>query len=226
MSARVACLHTAKSNIAIFEAANRSLAATGAELRHAVRADLLADAERDGGLAPEVAERTETALTGLYEGADALLLTCSTLGPVADSVAPHAPVPVIRVDAALARDAVKEGGRVVVLYALDTTRGPTRCLFLAAAQATGARITMQRVAQAWDAFKAGDTATYLRLIADSAEEARREGTTVALAQASMAGAASLVRGGRPPLTSPSSGLAAALAAIRTRSDGQPKGDPT
>lgn len=205
---------------------NRSLAAIEVELRHTVRADLLADAERDGGLTPGIAERTATALAGLFEGSDAVLLTCSTLGPVADSLAPHAPVPIIRVDAALARDAVREGGQVVVLYALDTTREPTRRLFLAAAQATGAQITMQRVAQAWDAFKAGDTATYLRLIADSAEEARREGAMVALAQASMAGAASLVRGGRPPLTSPSSGLAAALAAIRTRSDGQPKGDPT
>ncbi len=50
---RIACLHTAESNVAIFEAARPD----GVRLRHAVRPDLLAAAEAEG-LTPEIAAAT------------------------------------------------------------------------------------------------------------------------------------------------------------------------
>ena len=75
---RIACLHTAECNVAIFEAARPD----GVSLRHAVRPDLLAAAEADG-LTPDIAAATAEALAALRDGADAVLLTCSTLGPAA-----------------------------------------------------------------------------------------------------------------------------------------------
>jgi hypothetical protein len=188
--------------------------ASGAVLRHVVRPDFLAEAEEAGGLTPDIARRTAEALGELAQGTDAVLLTCSTLGPAAEAV--PGPVPVLRVDAALASQAVATGGRVIVLYAVETTREPTRLLFEAAARGTGAAIEMRLVPGGWDAFRAGDTASYLALVAEAARKAGREGATrVVLAQASMAGAVRLVPG-RPPLTSPAAGLQAALAAIRRR----------
>jgi aspartate/glutamate racemase len=185
----------------------------GVVLRHAVRPDLLAEAETAGGLTAGIVARTEAALRALAERAAAVLLTCSTLGPVVETV--DFPVPVLRADAALARQAVAGGGRVAVLYAAPTTREPTRLLFEAAARGTGAVIVVSPVAGAWEAFRAGETETYLDLIARAAEQAVQEGADrVALAQASMAGAAGLVRGAQPPLTSPSAGLRAALLAMR------------
>jgi hypothetical protein len=205
---RIACLHTADSNIAVFDkaAAPRALL-----LAHRVRADLLAEAMAAGGLNDEIAARTAEALRELAGEADAVLLTCSTLGPVAETVAALAAVPVLRVDAALARQAVRDGGHVVVLCAVETTLGPTGMLFEKAAKETGAAIDLRLVPGAWDAFLAGDTPRYLAMIAAAADEVYADGCrTVALAQASMAGAAALCRHGRP-LTSPEAGLDAIVA---------------
>jgi len=102
------------------------------------------------------------------------------------------------VDAALARLAVRDGSQVVVLCAAETTLAPT-----------GAQVGVMLVPGAWAAFKAGDIDRYLGLIARQADAALAEGArTVALAQASMAGAAQLCAGGTV-LTSPQAGLLAA-----------------
>lgn len=210
---RIACLHTAESNVAVFDAALRQLDLAGVELRHSVRADLLAAAERAGRLTPAIAAQTAEALRELCDGADAVLLTCSTLGPAAETVMETTPIPVMRVDAALAHEAVKGGGKVAVLCAVETTVEPTRLLFEEAALVTGAKIAVHLVPHAWEAFKAGDRDRYLAMIAQAADEAMRSGATrVALAQASMAGAATLAAADQQPLNSPMAGLAAAITA--------------
>lgn len=210
----IACLHTAESNVAVFDAALAELKPAGVELRHYVRADLLAAAERAGGLTATITAQTVDALHELCVGADAVLLTCSTLGPAAEAAAEAASTPVMRVDAALAYEAVKDGGKVAVLCAVETTVEPTRLLFERAARATGAEVAVHLVPHAWEAFKAGDRSRYLAVIAQAADEAIRSGATrVALAQASMAAAAPLVAAGPRPFNSPAAGLAAAIAAV-------------
>lgn len=67
----------------------------------------------------------------------------------------------------------------------------------------------------WCRSKIGDQIGYLALIARAAESAYDDGASiVVLAQASMAGAAGLVKNGPRPLTSPSVGLAEAARIIR------------
>jgi len=210
---RIACPHTADSNIEVFDVALQELGTEGVELHHSVRADLLAAAEQAGGLTPEIAERTAGTLRGLCDDADAVLLTCSTLGPAAEAAATCASVPMFRVDAMLAREAVRSGGKVAVLCAVQTTMEPTRFLFEKEARATGTEVVMHFVSGAWDVFKAGDRSRYLSMIAVAADKAFQGGAVqVVLAQASMAGAAKLAIGGRAPLTSPTVGLAAAIEA--------------
>lgn len=214
---RIACLHTANSNAALFETAAQG---TSLRLTHTVRAELLREAEAAGGLTADIAARTADVLRSLAKGVDGVLLTCSTLGPSVDTLAGASGigVPVVRVDAALARQAVRQAGpgRLVVLYAVETTRGPTEALFAQAllesvSSANPARIDYQLVAGAWDKFRTGDTAGYFRAIADATDAAFTGGATVvALAQASMAGAAALTTKG-VPLTSPAVGLAAMAA---------------
>lgn len=202
----IACLHTAASNVAVFDAA----CPPGARLTHLVREDLLRDAEAAGGLTDEIASRTARALEAMaVPGVDAVLLTCSTIGPGAALAS--ARIPVLRVDAALAEDATKGGGRVVVLCAVETTVEPTRTLFAEAAARHGASVDVRVVPGAWAAFRGGDPARYQAMIAAAAEAAFAEGAAqVALAQASMAGAVALCRG-QKPLASPPAGLAAAMA---------------
>ncbi|NGM19989.1 aspartate/glutamate racemase family protein [Roseomonas stagni] len=202
----IACLHTAGSNVAVFDAA----CPPGVVLRHTVNETLLKDAEAAGGLTEAIAARTARALEALAgPGVDAVLLTCSTVGP--GVALARAPVPVLRVDAALAEAATKGGGRVVVLCAVETTMEPSRRVFEEPAARHGATLDVRLVPGAWAAFRGGDVAGYHRLVAEAAEAAFAEGAAeVALAQASMAGAVAMARG-RKPLASPPVGLAAAVA---------------
>jgi hypothetical protein len=121
----------------------------------------------------------------------------------------------MRVDAALAAEAVKGGGRIVVLCAVETTVEPTRRLFEAAIRGTDATMSVEVVPGAWAAFKAGEQDRYLKIIADAVTAAMRAGATrVALAQASMAGACGLGDAADRPLNSPVAGLIAAADAAR------------
>ncbi|HQZ13151.1 MAG TPA: aspartate/glutamate racemase family protein [Devosia sp.] len=208
------CLHSAQSNIAIFEAARRAQKLDDVMLKHRVRSDLLAAAEKAGEATPAIISNTVTELLALAKGAHGLLLTCSTLGAAAPPAEALTGLPVLRVDQALAVEAVRHGGRVIVLCAAGTTLGPTRHLFERAAVETGAAVEVRLVAGAWDLFRAGQEEAYWRLIAEAADAATDDGAAaVALAQASMAGATSFtVR--RQPLTSPGAGLAAIVAAVR------------
>ncbi|MEZ5668618.1 MAG: Asp/Glu racemase [Alphaproteobacteria bacterium] len=204
MRDRLAFLHTARSNADLFEAliGDRPL-----RRRHVVRDDLRDRALTGAGLTAPVRAETKAALRALADISDAVVLTCSTLGPAADDLAN---LPVLRIDRALANAAVADGGRVGVLYAAPTTRDATARLFAEAAAATGATVTLEPVPRAWDLFMRGDTHAYARSIADAADDAAARFDVVALAQCSMAPAAALC-GGRPPLTSLHLGLEAALA---------------
>lgn len=212
----IACLHTADSNCAVFEAAARKLGLASDVLHHTVRPDLLEAAERAGSLTDEIARETAAALSALAARADAVLLTCSTLGP-STAIVGQTPVPVLRIDAALAEGATAVGGKVVALCAVETTVAPTTALFSEAAKRRGVALEVRLVAGAWSSFKAGDRDGYLAAIAGACDVAYADGASiVALAQASMAGAADFVHRGPPPLTSPEAGLRAALERIAQR----------
>jgi len=213
---RIDCLHTAPSNIVVFDRALREAGLSNVDLRHSVRADLLAAAAQAGGLTPAIARETADALAALCADADAVLLTCSTLGPAVEKVAAGAPV--LRTDAALAVDAVRDGGRVVVLCAAETTMEPTRQLFEQAARGTAAKIVVHLIPGAWDTFTRGDQGRYLAMVARAADEAMQDGAArVALAQASMAGAVALCAAPDRVLASPAAGLRAAARAAASRS---------
>ncbi len=207
----LALLHTADSNIDVFESSARMLSVADIRLSHVVRSDLLTRAEQAGGMTPEILAETRAVLLVLADGADAVLLTCSTLGKAVEGLSAVAQKPVLRVDAALAEEAAKAGGQVVVLCAVETTLAPTLDLFRQAFRGSNTTVDVCLVAGAWDRFKAGDKNGYLAMIAEAADKAYDEGATfVALGQSSMSGAAGLVQKGRIPLTSPIAGLKAVL----------------
>jgi hypothetical protein len=202
---KIACLHTIASNQSIFEDAKPA----GAQVSHTVRSDLLADAERAGGMTETIEAAAVSALLELALGADAVLLTCSTIGSAAERASGMTNVPILRADAALAREAVALRQPVLVLCGVETTVGPSRRLFETAAAATGVAIDMEVVPDAWTAFKAGDIDTYHGLVSVYADRSFAAGRKViALAQASMAGAADRCTLGRP-LASPRISMAAA-----------------
>lgn len=204
MPLTIACLHTAASNAPLFDAAAAALPGGALRLTHTIRPDLLREPT------PETLDEAAALLRDLAMSADAVLLTCSTIGG-AVTLLEDAPCPVLRADAALAEAACRSGGPVHVLYAAPSTRGPTAALFAEAAARTGASLDLRLVEGAWEVFLAGDLPAYHARIAAAA--AGLPGR-VALAQASMAGAAALMTNGPPPLTIPAIGVMAAARAAR------------
>ncbi|CRM21936.1 MULTISPECIES: aspartate/glutamate racemase family protein [Pseudomonas] len=214
---RIACLHTAASNISVFDAAAKALGIEPDVLHHEVRPDLLAAAEQAGHLTADIVASTASALLALARRADAVVLTCSTLGPAVEHIPSHIQVPILRADEALAIAAVNAGGKIVVLCAVETTLEPTSRIFHQATQHSTASVQVQWVPSAWELFKAGNIDAYLAATAQAADRAYVEGASiVALGQASMSAAALLVTAGPTPLTSAATGLTAAMEALRKR----------
>jgi hypothetical protein len=206
---RIACLHTAESNADLFDAEVRRRA-DPVRLSHGVRADLLAAVEADGGVTPETARACAAQLAEMAARADAVILTCSSLGEVVDPTCP-----VIRADAALAASALQAPGRVAVLFTAPTSRGPTERVFHAAAPRGSGLPEVRIVPGAWDAFRSGDAEGHMALIRQAMAEAGQAGfARIALAQCSMAPAGDAQVDGPPVLTIPGAALAAAVASIR------------
>ncbi|OKK22338.1 arylsulfatase [Streptomyces sp. CB00455] len=201
-------LHTSPAHVPVFDAL-RDRNHPGAVLRHLVVPDLL---ERARAAGPESVAGD---LRGLLSeaGPVPVLVTCSTIGAVAESLAAEHGAPVLRVDRPMAAAAVRAGRRIAVLAALESTFAPTADLL--AEEAGGAPLVVRThlVAGAWERFAAGDTAGCLARVADAAD-AVTGADVIVLAQVSMAGAANLVTTRIPVLASPAPGLAAGLALAR------------
>src|SRR5215212_919 len=58
-------------------------------------------------------------------GADAILVTCSSIGPAVEAARPFVNIPVMRVDQPMADTAVGIGRRIGVIATLSTTLEPT-----------------------------------------------------------------------------------------------------
>lgn len=202
-------LHTSPVHVPVFDAL-RDRHHPGAVLRHLVAPELLDRARAEGP------EAVAPALLGLLAeaGPGPALVTCSTIGATAESLAPALGAPVLRVDRPMAAAAVRTGAaagaRIAVLAALESTLAPTAELLAEEAGERPVSIRTHLVAGAWACFEAGDGAGCLARVA-AAADAVTDADVIVLAQVSMAGAAELVTTRIPVLASPAAGLAAGLA---------------
>ena len=220
-------LHTSPRHVDVFERLFIHFTANDAaeglpeiRLSHVVREDLLKRAIASGVLPEDTHARAVRILHEATAGSDAVLCTCSTLGPAADEAAAKPNKPVLRVDRPMAREAAPAGQSIAVLATLKSTLQPT-CGLIAdevSREARQADVAPVLIEGAWDAFEAGDMPRMNQLIADNVLLAQQAGADViVLAQASMADALDGTDVRVPVLTSPAGGLAAALAAIRAQS---------
>lgn len=167
---------------------------------------LLKRAVRSGSVDGTTQRRLQEHVAALSEfDVDAVLVTCSSVGGLVDQIAPGSAVPVIRVDQAMAEQAVTLGGRIGVLATLSTTLEPTTELIERTATAAGRNVdVVSRVcAGAFEALDAGDVARHDAMVADELTSLASEVDVVVLAQASMARiAATLPELDIPVLSSP------------------------
>lgn len=214
-------LHTAPSHVATFDAL--VLSASGRAV-HSVRPELLEEA-RSGGAPAGLAADLQVALTDLVaRGADVVVCTCSTLGPIVEELTAQVgwtevAVPVLRVDRPMARVAVRMGRRIGVIAALESTLQPTTLLLEEEASRAdvASELVAVSVSAAWAAFEAENQDSYLKQIADAARSIATSVDVIVLAQASMAGARALLGDlSVPVLASPELAVEAATEAVPDR----------
>jgi len=168
---------------------------------------------------PQTARRLIDYLKSAEEaGADAILVTCSSIGPVVEAAQPFLNIPVLRVDVPLADQAIRLGQRIGVVATLPTTLEPTVALIQrqAAVQGKAVDVISTLCPGAFQAVAAGDTATHDRLVIAGIRELMPQVDVIVLAQASMARAANAIPEAErraPILSSPRLAVAAAQKVI-------------
>ena len=185
---RLAFVHTVAGLVPRF----RDLAAEmvpGVETFDIVDETLLRDATTEGRVSLDTARRLFAHLAAAERhGADAILVTCSSMGGVVDAARPFAAVPLMRVDQAMAEQAVERGSKIGVLATLQSTLGPTAVLIERTAVEASREVEVRdRLCDgAFEALRAGDTDRHDALVRDGLRELIGWADVIVLAQASMA----------------------------------------
>lgn len=206
---RISFLHTIESNQAVFANAAAQAGLSATQQRHTVRSDLRKAVDERNMSEDEIHDQIRGTVRDLASTADAVIVTCATIGPIAEAIADIA-VPIIRADVALADAASRAGRNIVVLCAVESTVEANRTLFGHYAAATGARIAVRWVPGVWASFQNGDIEACLQACAQAAQDAYHQGAdVVALAHPWMAAAATLVQGERKPMDGARAALDAA-----------------
>lgn len=170
---------------------------------------LLQDTIERGTLSPKTVQRlTCHVFSAADAGADAIVVTCSTLGGAVDLIRPLSPVPLFRIDRGMAEEAVQRAHRIGVLATLPTTLEPTTTLLKSTAHDAGRdnKIVSRLCDGAFERLSNGDTAAHDAAVAAGFDMLAGSVDLVVLAQASMASALDRHEIAVPYLTSPEPGL--------------------
>jgi Asp/Glu/hydantoin racemase len=172
---------------------------------------LLRDTIGRGSLATRTVQRlTGYVFAAADAGADAIVVTCSTLGPAVDAIRLIAPVPLFRIDRGMAEAAVRKARRIGVLATLSTTLKPTASLLRQAAEEAGASCEIAEFLceGAFAKLMAGDRPAHHAAVREGFAALSSSVDLVVLAQASMADAMGSEAGSghAPYLTSPETGM--------------------
>ena len=146
----------------------------------------------------------------LDAGADVIFNTCSSVGDVALLAKELMPVPLVKIDDAMAEKAVVNYKRIGVLATLETTLSPTVRLIKHFAQAALKTVTIvdQLAEGAFEAVISGDKDKHDKLILDAAIKIADKVDVLVLAQGSMARMEEelKLKTGKEVLSSPLSGV--------------------
>ena len=186
--AKLAVIHTTPVTV-------ESLKALAAELLPGVTVVNFVDdsvlpqlAENGGEVAAVTPRLVQYARFAEEVGADAVLSACSSVGGVVAEMQRAVGIPVVRIDEAMADEAVRRGGRVGVAATLTTTLSPTLALLEAKAWAAGRALGLEPlcVEGAYVRLLAGDREGHDALLVDALRALADRVDMVVLAQASMA----------------------------------------
>ena len=184
----IAIIHTTAVTVEPLKALAADLL-PGATVVNFVDDSILPQLGGNGGDVSAVADRlTHYARFAEQVGADAILNACSSVGGVVAEMRRHVAIPIVRIDEAMAEEAVRRGRRIGVAATLATTLNPTMQLVQQKAAEAGVSIELvpALAGSAYQKLIAGDKdghdADLIAMLADLAASV----DVVVLAQASMA----------------------------------------
>ena len=154
-----------------------------------VDGDVLATVQREGEVSPSSVRRMcHLAEAAEDAGAQVIFSACSSLGPAIDVARRLVHVPIVKIDDAMAREAVRRASRIGVLATVPSTLGPTADLLKAHAAEAGRTITLvpHLCEGAFQILMAGDRERHDAMVSEGARALATDVDLIVLAQASMA----------------------------------------
>jgi Asp/Glu/hydantoin racemase len=185
---KLAIIHTAPVTVEVFKGLATELL-PGVTVVNFVDDSILPQLAENGGDINAVEDRLlHYARFAEEVGADVILSACSSVGEVAARMREHVSIPVVRVDEAMAEQAVQRGQRIGVAATLATTLRPTLELLRQKAAADGRDIQLEPrlVSAAFQRLSAGDREGHDMILAEALTDLARLVDVIVLAQASMA----------------------------------------
>jgi glutamate racemase len=218
-SPALALIHTSPTLAPVFAKLCKEIIPE-ASIFHMVDESLIQDTIRSGGLRkPTIRRVVDHVASAEAAGADAVLVTCSSIGPAATLAQQLFETPVLRIDDAMAESAVRQARKIGVLATVRTTLDPTTALLREKAAQAGRVVELVECLceDAFPAVMAGDTGTHDRIVRKALLEDLDGVDLIVLAQASMARVVATL----PPgalhakiLSSPELAVASARKALR------------
>ncbi len=181
-------VHTSATLVPLFQQlANEFL--DGVETFNIVDDSLIKDVIKKEKLMPNTAARVVKHIQAAEDaGADVILVTCSSIGEAIETGATLSSVPVIRVDQAMADEAVQTSSKIGVIATLPTTLEPTSDLVKRSAEFAGKDVNITSVLceGAFGALMSGDAKKHDDMVASALKTLMKDVDVIVLAQASMA----------------------------------------
>ncbi len=188
MSAKFAFIHTSHVLVPLFSKLAKEIL-PDVEVFHISDESLIRNTISAQRLTKATIRRIVSAIDSAHDaGADAVMVTCSSIGAAVPVARLLFDFPVLRVDESMAEAAVKIGGRIGVAATIRTTLEPTIALIeeTAAREQRRIQIVPALAEGAFEAVLAGDTERHDALLLECLAQLRRKVDVVVLAQASMA----------------------------------------
>ncbi len=184
---RIGLIHTSDVLVPLFEELCNELL-PNVETVNISDDSLIKETMAIGKLTDAIANRLRGHIRNAQKaGVDAIMVTCSSLGPAVEASEEHAEVPLIRVDRAMADAAVALASRIGVIATVATTLGPTVELIERRAKAVGKRVQISTCLcdGALEMLLAGRMDQHDQLVMEKLVDLVSTVDVVVLAQASM-----------------------------------------
>lgn len=192
MGNKLAIIHTTPATVASMKQLAEELI-PNCEVINFMDDSILPELRDNGGQLSAVETRwLQYAAFAKELGATCVLSACSSVGPLATKATEALNLPTLRIDEAMAEEAILRGTTVGVCATLKTTLGPTTALLQDKANQANKQVDIVPllVSEAYERLLAGDPDGHDALLAERLEALAGETDVVVLAQASMARAVS------------------------------------